>query len=563
MSNKNNKDMNKNIKEECDICGEYFNKSNKKKITCPFETCKKSYCSLCFRRFIMDCGITPTCMWCRKDLSSDFIQDNTTQKFFSEYNDNCTDILVEREESNLHQLQHRANEIVKYRQLDALMKKLSVEFFNLDAKITINRLNLHLHYTSILELKSSPFSKKYQIGVYSWRQYLEDTEYCFICRNEGSYNKCVDCNKNICFKCIKCLIVCNKGKCIDCSCKLNINISELPISFKNKFLKPKNRRKDVSKLCENFIFHTREQIKLNQQLIDLCIPLYNIEGDRDTNKAEEHEKIMNFAKKCPDNDCRGFLSSAWKCGICDKYYCSDCHKIKNGRNDDEHICDENEKATVALLKTDSKPCPNCGMPINRISGCSQVWTPCCKIAFDWNTGRIDKGRIHSPEYYDFMRRTEGFVPREVGDDLCGGNFYIFNLPSKIRNNLDIHKVYILKEHIQNVIIPKLPADLSRIDNSDLGVAYLVGDIDKNGWKKTLKIRTKKNQKNNNIYNIFIMYNEVLNDLFRNLKDNENIDQFKDQTQKILDYTNEQIEKINKRFKSKDKQFFIEYRDDLY
>jgi hypothetical protein len=109
----------KNIKEECDICGEYFNKSSRKKITCPFDTCKKYTCSTCFNRFILDCGTTPTCMWCRKDLSSDFIQDNTTYKFFKEYTDKCTDILVERDESNLHQIQHIANEEIKRRKMNS------------------------------------------------------------------------------------------------------------------------------------------------------------------------------------------------------------------------------------------------------------------------------------------------------------------------------------------------------------------------------------------------------------------------------------------------------------
>lgn len=549
------------MKEECDICGEYFNKRDKKKITCPFETCKKSCCNLCFRRFLLDCGVTPTCMWCRKDLSADFIQDNTTHKFFGEYNEHCTGILVERDESNLHQLQHRANDIIKQRQLEQLMKKLHTNFIDIDIQSALIRSEMHIYFTQILERKKSPFTKRCNFKTDNWRIYLEDENIkCTICRGYLQFDDihCSECNTKMCSDCCKCIIVGNRGNCITCKNLLKINYELLPTSFYNKFLKPKKRKKDISKIFELFVNCAQSQIKLNEKRLGLCMQLYDVEGARPEIKKEE-KRVMNFVKKCPDNNCRGFLSSAWKCGICEEYYCSDCHKKKNGRNDDEHICDENEKATVSLLKTDSKPCPNCGMPINRISGCSQVWTPCCKIAFDWNTGKIDKGRIHSPEYYDFMRRTEGFVAREVGDNPCGGDFNFYTLNIKLRNNPLIYRVEMEKEHINNISIPKLPADLSRVDNSDLGVKYLVGDINKNEWKKQLKARTKKNQKNNNIYNILTMYNAVINDLFRNLKENENAEQFIEQTEKIVSYANDQITKINKRFKSNDKQFFINYR----
>lgn len=567
MTEKNNLDMNiKNIKEECDICGEYFNKRDKKKITCPFEACKKSCCSLCFKRFLLDCGITPICMWCKKDLSSDFIQDNTTQKFFGEYTEHCTGILVERDESNLHQIQHLANEELKKRQLEQLLSKLTPSFMEIEIDSLKNRSEMHAYFIDILERKSSPFTKKYRLIPSNWRFYLDDNDRCSICREYTYPNDividCSKCNTKMCITCSKCVIAGNRGSCIVCKNNLEINYGLLPVSFYNKFLKPKKKRKDISEIFELFVCCAQKQIKLTEKLIGLCMQLYNIEGERVQPENKEEKRIMNFVKKCPDNNCRGFLSSSWKCGICEEYYCSDCHKKKNGRNDEEHVCDENEKATVSLLKTDSKPCPNCGMPINRISGCSQVWTPCCKIAFDWNTGKIDKGRIHSPEYYDFMRRTEGFVPREVGDNPCGGDFDFYSLNRLFRHNPIIYRVNIMKEHVNNVSIPKLPADLSRVDNSDLGLKYLVGDIDKNEWKKILKARTKKNQKNNNIYNILNMYTAVVNDLFRNLQDSKDVDQFTDQTEKIRIYCNEQIEKINKRFKSNEKQFFLNYHDGL-
>ena len=143
-----------------------------------------------------------------------------------------------------------------------------------------------------------------------------------------------------------------------------------------------------------------------------------------------------FVRKCPVENCRGFLSTRWKCQICENNICPDCNEIKHG---DEHVCDPNNVETVALLKKDTKPCPKCGTMIFKISGCSQMWCPDCHTAFDWNTMRIEMGRIHNPHYYEFQRTGVG-MNREHGDIPCGGFptideiLYYFGIPrpSRIR-----------------------------------------------------------------------------------------------------------------------------------
>jgi hypothetical protein len=95
-----------------------------------------------------------------------------------------------------------------------------------------------------------------------------------------------------------------------------------------------------------------------------------------------------FIRKCPVTDCRGFLSTRWKCDVCENYICIDCNEIKKG---DDHVCDPNAVETMKLLKSDTKPCVKCGAMIFKISGCSQMWCPDCHTAFDWNTGKIVSG----------------------------------------------------------------------------------------------------------------------------------------------------------------------------
>jgi hypothetical protein len=76
-----------------------------------------------------------------------------------------------------------------------------------------------------------------------------------------------------------------------------------------------------------------------------------------------------FVRACPDEDCRGFLSTQWKCGICDKWTCPDCHIVKGFARDAEHTCNEDDLATARLLASDTKPCPKCGTGIFKIDGC--------------------------------------------------------------------------------------------------------------------------------------------------------------------------------------------------
>lgn len=88
-----------------------------------------------------------------------------------------------------------------------------------------------------------------------------------------------------------------------------------------------------------------------------------VEGE----KVASPEKAK-FIMKCPDGECRGFLSSAYKCGTCQKWACPDCLVMKLAK-DSEHTCDPDVKETVALIVKESRPCPKCGERISKVDGC--------------------------------------------------------------------------------------------------------------------------------------------------------------------------------------------------
>ena len=141
------------------------------------------------------------------------------------------------------------------------------------------------------------------------------------------------------------------------------------------------------------------------------------------NKIFEKKEKKQFIMKCPGDDCRGFLSTKYKCDICKINVCPKCRAIKT----EDHECKKEDIESTELIKKETKGCPQCGIPIFKISGCDQMWCVECKVAFSWRTGKIETGNIHNPHYYQW-RRNQGNAVRNPGDLVCGGliDFYILN-----------------------------------------------------------------------------------------------------------------------------------------
>ena len=130
-----------------------------------------------------------------------------------------------------------------------------------------------------------------------------------------------------------------------------------------------------------------------------------------------------FVHKCSGDNCEGFLSSAWKCGVCDIYTCSQCGKQCGNKPwnspDTQHRCVPDEVETFTLVKNECKPCPNCATQIFKIAGCDQMWCTQCHTGFSWKTGAI-QSRIHNPHFFEWQRQNNnGDAPRRVGDIECG------------------------------------------------------------------------------------------------------------------------------------------------
>jgi hypothetical protein len=138
--------------------------------------------------------------------------------------------------------------------------------------------------------------------------------------------------------------------------------------------------------------------------------------------ASQREHHSSFVRPCPNTaaNCRGFLSTQWKCNLCSMWTCKDCHEIKGDVQDTPHVCNPDNLASAKMIDAETRACPKCGARVFKISGCNQMFcTACNDCAFDWVTGRIETV-IHNPHYYEFQRQLNGGqAPRVPGDILCG------------------------------------------------------------------------------------------------------------------------------------------------
>ncbi len=99
------------------------------------------------------------------------------------------------------------------------------------------------------------------------------------------------------------------------------------------------------------------------------------EAQNTLNGGTTQKETREFIARCPAEGCRGYLSTAYKCGTCAKFTCSDCMCVKGDSRDSPHTCNEEAVASAALIRKETKPCPKCGVRIYKIDGCFAKDTP--------------------------------------------------------------------------------------------------------------------------------------------------------------------------------------------
>ena len=303
------------------------------------------------------------------------------------------------------------------------------------------------------------------------------------------------------------------------------------------------RQKQINELMD-------EAQRLKLRLKEISDKIYSIKTSTSSTSCNKTDR-KKFIMGCPVAECRGFLSQAWKCGTCGTHVCSKCRVSKKEKNDDTHVCKEDDVATAKLLAKETKPCPSCAVPIFKISGCDQMWCIECKTPFSWKTGLPVTGVIHNPHFYQWQRDNHGGVAPRRGERYdCGGIPSYSTLLYLIRERRcffpkweDCHRSV---SHMRAIVMPMFPQQVGVEDHSDLRVKFLLNEIDECSWLTQLRRRQKKVEKNQEVHNVLDMYVVTLTDLFQRFtrKDNVNIHK---ECLALREYVNTQLKNISKRY----------------
>ena len=259
-----------------------------------------------------------------------------------------------------------------------------------------------------------------------------------------------------------------------------------------------------------------------------------------------------FLMRCPADDCRGFLSTAYKCGTCNKHTCSECLELTDSQGSDTldaqssaldaqgpaivHVCKPDMVETAKAIKKETRACPKCAARIFKIDGCDQMWCTMtgCNTAFSWNTGHVVTGRVHNPHYYEWLRRNGEAPTREIGDIPCGGLPPAWPFSGAVYANkflitddkdmlINIHRnLTEFEERLR--LYPSRPDALM---NKEIDVMYLMNDATEEIWSSILEQNEAKFNRKKEIGQILqtliTSAAEMLQEIFQRLEEAQRLD----------------------------------------
>lgn len=286
---------------------------------------------------------------------------------------------------------------------------------------------------------------------------------------------------------------------------------------------------------------------------DYTIPTNQNESSSSSSSSKE---INVFIKQCPCNDCSGYLSTQWKCGMCNVRVCKDCLEIKG----EDHVCNPDNIATANVIKESTKSCPSCGTAIGKIYGCNHMWCTNCNTGFDWRTRKLVIKNNTNPHYYEWLRQN-GNNARELSDVVCGGIPNISTLRHIITitnynsndNSLDISKKVLefhrLINHVQHIEL----RETDEVNNIDLRVKLLRKKITIEKFKQLILTRVKIQRNKTNKQMIFQTLRDAGNDILQRLiekkeKNYNSLYYTYIEIQNLINYINYAFEILTKKFK---------------
>jgi hypothetical protein len=329
---------------------------------------------------------------------------------------------------------------------------------------------------------------------------------------------------------------------------------------------------NVEKTTEDKVEGVTEKVEGVTEKVDNDIK--NTESIKDIKIIEDTKNISQSTENC-----KGYVNINGYCSICFRYTCTKCFELLPVDSKNDHVCSSDILKNIEVARSNTRPCPKCSEIIYKIDGCDQMWCVKCHTPFSWETGEIDKGKIHNPDYFRWMR--ENNIVVENNNEIPDDDLYIFNgrmfkilidrclnkdieeiknienIKGEEINRSDIFMIlersYRTIPHYRDVI--KTMMNTQEEENEDLRRKYLNGKLTDEQFKKRLGVRNRCFEKKRevkqyyttfcdsakDIYNKFLIdSNDTMNNLELNIKPIDVIKEFVTSINNLIDNINTNI-----------------------
>ena len=494
--------------DACSICTDSYT-TLRKAVVCP--SCQESVCVRCIKTYLMNNTIEPKCMKCMSAWNMEFIRQNLSKSFLdSEYKKHQISALLSQGEATLGEMQ----ELVAIRtKIDALTESLQTEKSRSESlreelrQLVSLTMYMESGYTFFIHtVRKTEETPTYDNDVWMmrWMALSEEEKKYYWTTVRSTHQRLAD------------------------------------------------KRAELRHIRKIILDQQNEKIRLSQywEANDGLIP-------------EKTRAVFFMA--CPRKDCRGRVSSAYKCGLCEHWACPDCHGDKGLERHGSHVCRKEDQETVRLLKQNTKNCPECHEGIFKEHGCDQMWCVRCRTCFSWNTGEKVSGAIHNPHYYEYMFRNGGDnVPMDNAAHACDNGFPNYNsLVRKWRQSESamstndqemLNNIHRLVQHLRYVELPRLGniiADHERRNSRKWGVEYLRNRVTRGEWGQKLYTAHRKKEREQRKMDILEMFVMVSCDLYRNWYSNIMTGyEMMESLHKLIQHANDNIQIHNKQYGTK-------------
>lgn len=490
----------------CSVCTESFTRTTRKEVTCA--NCDYQACVTCVKRFLLDTNTDPHCMNCKHIWDRGFLDYYLPKTWVNgELKRHRADILWDRERSMLPATQPAVEREMAVRRVNRVekpaleAKKLALIAQGALLNLTIYRARFKAHFGR--EPLPNP------------HYYPEHPEMVAVNKEIADFNSA--CVHSVDYYISNTRLMTLGDKCVTCK-------REISLAVRTEFRKQKA---DISNQIKN----------TTGELLGIPTRIYRILNPRAEGAELFPEEKRQFIAACPSEDCRGFLSTAYKCGVCSKQFCSSCRELKV----EGHVCDPALVETIKAIVQNSRPCPSCGTAISKVDGCDQMYCTLCFTAYSYNTGKVVTGVIHNPHYYERMRALHGGVvppqnrPAEIP---CGEAMTLYIAYNRltyqfVNKHPIISSAYRLAGHMDHTLLGNRRADrwyrflahpAHPQNNEELRVKYMLNELTEKQFKQKVQLNDKKHQKELEIRGSYELFKTLVMDFFLSNPTDETVPQ---------------------------------------